>query len=386
MNMNVTDNLKDFFGEVLVYLHVYGIPILFLGINVFTLISKKRIPVKAIRYITMILGGLALFYIFAFFIEKPDYDSGYTYNSSIEMLFDDGRHALLRHEKLESVLIPVFSGVISQLLLIAWDKLKPPLLSSILMGSVYLSDIFIIFMNIQFYKYSSNKILIFFISILSLNHIVIGLAIGKREINTFITNYKEKKIVPRRKWTEPFYKILIKTSCGNLFSLLALLPASLIIYIMLLLAGQGPDGFIKAFTETSDWTFSQHVAPPIEFNHDGHYLCTVAAEGHKKLVKPLRNGVRRGRRIKVNRQLCIANAFEELISETTPKFHKAVRGFYDKHGYPLSKKITTPFRADIIYIIMKPLEWIFLIVLYLFDKNPENRIEVQYTDHKTKEC
>ena len=27
---------------------------------------------------------------------------------------------------------------------------------------------------------------------------------------------------------------------------------------------------------------------------------------------------------------------------------------------------------------MKPLEWIFLIVIYLFDANPENRIAIQY--------
>ena len=37
---------------------------------------------------------------------------------------------------------------------------------------------------------------------------------------------------------------------------------------------------------------------------------------------------------------------------------------------------------NIIYILMKPLEWIFLIVLYLFDKKPENRINLQYIGKK----
>ena len=32
----------------------------------------------------------------------------------------------------------------------------------------------------------------------------------------------------------------------------------------------------------------------------------------------------------------------------------------------------------IVYIIMKPLEWLFLLVLYLFDTKPENRIATQY--------
>ncbi len=35
--------------------------------------------------------------------------------------------------------------------------------------------------------------------------------------------------------------------------------------------------------------------------------------------------------------------------------------------------------ADLIYFLMKPLEWLFLIVLYLVDANPENRIALQYT-------
>ncbi|HNX64697.1 MAG TPA: hypothetical protein PKI60_05880 [Oscillospiraceae bacterium] len=39
----------------------------------------------------------------------------------------------------------------------------------------------------------------------------------------------------------------------------------------------------------------------------------------------------------------------------------------------------TGIREDIIYIVMKPLEYLFLFVLYLFDLNPENRISMQYT-------
>ena len=33
---------------------------------------------------------------------------------------------------------------------------------------------------------------------------------------------------------------------------------------------------------------------------------------------------------------------------------------------------------------MKPLEWIFLIVLYLFDVKPENRIATQYIGNTNK--
>ncbi len=44
----------------------------------------------------------------------------------------------------------------------------------------------------------------------------------------------------------------------------------------------------------------------------------------------------------------------------------------------VSKHITTPLRADIVYFLMKPLEWAFVGFLYLFDVQPEKRISRQY--------
>ena len=111
---------------------------------------------------------------------------------------------------------------------------------------------------------------------------------------------------------------------------------------------------------------------------DEHYLCTVAAGGHRRIVKPLRNGRRHGHEVIVNRQLCVANAFEQLLEERTPRLHRAVRGLYDRCGYPIAKHIRTKAAADIVYLLMKPLEWLFLAALYLCDVRPENRIAVQY--------
>ena len=118
-------------------------------------------------------------------------------------------------------------------------------------------------------------------------------------------------------------------------------------------------------------------APP-NVEMDEHYLCTVAAGGHEKIVKPIRMGERHGHRIVVNRQLLIANAFEQVLEEKTPKMHRTIRNFYDKHGYPIARHIRTKTMADVVYFLMKPLEWIFLIVLYMTDPRPENRIATQY--------
>lgn len=170
---------------------------------------------------------------------------------------------------------------------------------------------------------------------------------------------------------------------ANLYwvALVAMIPVYGVVICILCLFGQKPDSVIEAFTNTSDWILSQEISPP-PVEYDAHYLCTVSLQGHRKLVKPLRYGIRRGNKIVVNRQLCVANAFEQLLEERTPRFHKAVRNFYDTYGYPISKWITNPWSADVVYLLMKPLEWIFVVVLYLFDKKPENRIASQYLPGK----
>lgn len=118
---------------------------------------------------------------------------------------------------------------------------------------------------------------------------------------------------------------------------------------------------------------------------DGHYLCTVAARGHSRIVKPLRMGERHGHLIVVNRQLCIANAFEQIIEEKMPLCHRKIRNFYDTYGFPFAKLIKTKGATDMVYLMMKPLEWLFMIVLYLCDAQPERRISVQYLPKRYKE-
>lgn len=105
----------------------------------------------------------------------------------------------------------------------------------------------------------------------------------------------------------------------------------------------------------SDWNLSQKVAPQNVY-YDEHYLCTVAVGGHRKLVKPLRMGERHGHWVVVNRQLCVANAFEQLLEEWTPYFHRHVRHFYDTYGFPVARLIRSRYIADVIYLVMKPLE------------------------------
>ena len=174
-----------------------------------------------------------------------------------------------------------------------------------------------------------------------------------------------------------FHKLLNKSRNWPWLAVLVALPTLALVVLILMLFGQQPDSMIKAWTNTADWAFSQKI-PPQNLIIDEHYLCTVAAGGHEKVVKPQRMGVRHGHPVVVNRQLCIANAFEQVLEEKTPRFHRFLRRNYDRYGYPFAKHIKEKWAMDLIYYLMKPLEWLFLLVLYLVDRKPENRIAMQY--------
>ena len=217
------------------------------------------------------------------------------------------------------------------------------------------------------------------VSFLSL--IFLYMARLKESLNRFLEKMEESEA----DYHHPVLRFLSKVSFNyqkmSRVWAIFLFPALILIQLILVLFGQRPDSFIRVFLDTSSFHYSRIPAPPPEVvEGDGHYLCTVSAAGHRKLVKPIRAGIRRGSRIVVNRQLLIANAFENILEEYTPNLHKAIRGFYDQYGYPLSRHIHSKWSADLVYLIMKPLEWFFLIVLYTVDPKPENRINVQYSE------
>ena len=166
-----------------------------------------------------------------------------------------------------------------------------------------------------------------------------------------------------------------------------LVPILILLSAFLMLFGQKPDALISAFTDTYKHGFSQLDYMCDNVDCGGHFLCSVGANGHKNVVKPIRLGVRNGGTIICNRQLLISNAFEDLIQEKVPKTHRFIRNKYNKVGSVIHKYYAVfniKWVSDSIYLLMKPLEWLFLVTLYIFDKKPENRIAVQYLKKEDK--
>lgn len=69
--------------------------------------------------------------------------------------------------------------------------------------------------------------------------------------------------------------------------------------------------------------------------------------------------------------------------------HKVIRRQYNKVGNAIHKHyhlFNNKFISDLIYILMKPLELLFLFALYLFDTKPETRIAMQYLSKSDRQA
>lgn len=352
------------------------VPLILTILNIINLFKKKKIKENIVDILIFLLGIplTILLYNMSGFIDYPE---------ALRLGGGElGLHSPIASWSLPTVFSILVLGIISYIL-IRIKKLKlPPLIIVGAMSGIFICSIYMIIWIIQL----SNNILekyIFGIPYLTLFPINYILCSIRAEIE-IMKKYKQENI-ERKQFNNKFLnfcsKLLYNIDNWPILAIVLSIPLIVVLISILVIFGQRPDEAIKAFLETSDWTLSTKVSPP-PITYDGHYLCTVSLRGHKNIVKPLRMGIRHGEKIVVNRQLCIANAFEDLIKEKTPRFHHFIRYIYDKYGYPLSKHINTSVQADITYILMKPLEWIFLIVLYTFDVKPENRIETQYIGEK----
>ena len=354
---------NDFDLVVLLCVSIVFLPFVLTAENILLLTNKKRLTYKSIFMSLWELLSIAAGVYYTVTLAPL---KNILFKDWFVQLYDNQRHSPISPEHTPTLAVLFSVAVIGHICLrfIPQNK-RPPLFSALCISSIYIGCALCVLWCIQISGSS------FFLFLFPINYIILSFRVIACEVLSADKTAEEQTKMPR------ISAFLHNKSSLPVLALLLLIPLLGIIAVILLLFGQEPDSAIKLWTETADWTMSQKIAPE-NLPRDGHYLCTVAAEGHKKLVKPLRTGKRHGHEITVNRQLCIANAFEQLLSERAPHLHRAIRNFYDKTGYPIAKHIKTPLAADIVYIIMKPLEWLFLLVLYLFDTKPENRIATQY--------
>lgn len=355
-----------FIGAFFIY------PLILTCLNLFFIFGSQNDPVvirksKHFEYLTLTLGSVYSIIILPF--------TNIVFVDWQEVLANRQLHTPIWSQGAITILSCAAVGIAGYLFLSAVSLRKvPPLLPVLAIGAMYIGMFQCILWIIQVFQ---NDLISFYLCLFPFNLILIGIHTIRRKVEEW--NNDESKEIKKfhNPYLERINKKVVDSSKWPGLAFLFMWPLLGALVCFLLLFGQRPDNIIKAWTETSNWNLSTKVSPQ-NIYYDEHYLCTVAAGGHPKIVKPIRKGMRHGHEVIVNRQLCIANAFEQVMEEYTPVFHRHIRKFYDKYGFPVARAIRSPYIADVVYILMKPLEVMFLLVLYTVDVNPENRIAVQY--------
>ncbi len=345
-----------------------GSPIILTLTNIALLFVENKVKAKTVTVI-----DISIFYLgISFTTLLAGFEEFHEWNE--QLYVGEGGYTPISFESMPTFLAICAVAVGGYLLLRFLGQKLSPVIASLCYGGMFLGFCLTAALTVQFWCDITDFETILFL-LFPYNYVLCSARLVKNTASEYAgkiaqTNYDNK-------FLQLCKNILSKSASFMIVSFLMAVPLLMVIIIILLLFGQQPDSIIKMFTETAEWTLSQRIPPP-RLDYDGHYLCTVAACGDEKVVKPLRAGKRNNELIIVNRQLLVANAFEDLIAERTPRLHKVIRRTYDRLGLPISKHINTKRRSNTVYFIMKPLEWLFLLVLYTFDTKPENRIHRQY--------
>lgn len=361
---------------------ILSIPIFLVYRNIIDLISVFSKQIRP-KHNVSICGPLSIGLGYLLFIILFDFSNFKEYDIPLRIAIGQELpgnigifHTPLASEHLPTIITLSLLGAIGYFIIITRGLSLPPLVLTFSLSFIIIGSLVHFLFFIQILKHMFDTFYFAF-GLFGLNYMICMLTVLVLAVHHYAIHTQDTV----RSYTNKFL-ILLAQLLGRSRNWVSLafilaLPVLILITLILILFGQAPDALIKAFTETSDWTLSTKVSPPTVY-YDGHYLCTVSASGHPKLVKPLRYGIRHNHTIIVNRQLLIANAFEQLIEEHLPRTHNFIRRIYDTYGYPIAKHMKTPLQCDLIYLLMKPLEYFFIIILYLFDKTPESRIARQY--------
>ena len=338
--------------------------------------KKELLKIKIMDVYVSVL--LYLLLLFGFFLNRSSVNAGVPLRIFQMNGAKVNGYASLANEYILTVIVLLILGLISFWIISLNQSSLPPIvyvlcstlvLATIIFAAVYLTH--------TLFTSSGEEFTVPLLQISFGSLLILYVARLKDSLDHFYQNYHGDEIQEDKKVIRLFSRIFFRYQKISRVWAIALFPILIIIQFIMVLFGQRPDSFIRVFLDTSSFHYSNIPAPaPEVVEGDGHYLCTVSAMGHKKLVKPLRAGIRKNSRIVVNRQLLVANAFENILEQYTPNCHKEIRQCYNRYGYPISKHIQSKWSADIVYLLIKPLEWTFLIVLYTVDRKPENRIHI----------
>jgi hypothetical protein len=90
------------------------------------------------------------------------------------------------------------------------------------------------------------------------------------------------------------------------------------------------------------------------------FVVTAAARGHARIVGTSYDSTLCR---PVNQQLLRFWQFEELLADQSPRVHRSLRHVYNRIGPLLAKLIIARWQADLVFLLLKPLEWVAVMVI-----------------------
>lgn len=97
--------------------------------------------------------------------------------------------------------------------------------------------------------------------------------------------------------------------------------------------------------------------------HPSCFIVTAAMRGHEQVVGPFFIVTRCGLQRKVNQQLVTLWRLERAWTRCSPGSHSAFRKVYNTVGPVLARQISSPLGADVIYLAVKPVEFLGRLVV-----------------------
>lgn len=118
---------------------------------------------------------------------------------------------------------------------------------------------------------------------------------------------------------------------------------------LITLAGSLPLWCLSMF-----WSKRHYLSLPD--NPPSCFVVTAALQGHELLVGPFSTIERRGVQRVVNSQLTTFWLFERLWALRCSRTHRSFRRFYNLIGPRIASRVKSPVAADLVYLLLKPLE------------------------------
>jgi hypothetical protein len=114
----------------------------------------------------------------------------------------------------------------------------------------------------------------------------------------------------------------------------------------------------------TSWQWSRQVYESLPNQApSGCFVVTAAGRGHPNVVGPFFEIEHAGKSCRANQQLITLWQFEERWRKQFPLSHAAFRRIYNRFGSLIAARIRSQWQADVMFLILKPAEWLANIYL-----------------------